>query len=458
MAEHHFDVVVLGAGSGLTAAYHAGEDGKRVAVVEARPDALGGTCVNRGCIPTKGLIQVAEVMRTVRTAGQFGITLDQSSVRPDFGAVMRTIRERRAGDAAATRDWVESSFQPFYERARFIDDRVLELASGDRLRGDVVFITSGARPARPPIDGLDAIEPWTNEEVLEATAQPATLIILGGGYIGVELGHFFSSIGTWVTMIDRGDCLTREDHEIREVFTEHFQSRVTLLRHHQAVRALRDGDASGLVVRDPNGDERQLFADRVLVATGRRPNTDGLGLDTTGVELDGDGWIRVDDHLRTTRAGIYAYGDVIGRAMFKHTSSYEGGIAYRNAQGADLAVSYRANPHAVFSDPEIAAVGLREEDCRQRGIAHRVARKPYDSVARGRIAGSPPGLAKLIVEESTDRILGFHVVGPHAAELVHEVVVAMNAGDGTAGALREAIHIHPTLSELVASVFAAARE
>jgi len=453
MAEiHDVDVLVLGGGSGLTAAHFAARDHRSVALVEARPEALGGTCVNRGCIPTKGLVQAAEVMRTLRGASEHGIEVDPDAVRVDFARILEQVRERRARDAAGVRSWVEEAFTPFYGRCRFVDDRTVEMEDGRRIRGATVFVCTGARPGIPGLSGLAEVGFETNESVLEMTRQPERLVILGGGYIGCELGHFFSALGTRVAMVDHGPCLLREDEEVRELFTREFGRRVELHLRREATAAVEHDGQRGLILK-ADGGEQTVLGDALLMATGRRPNTDDLQLERTGVETDEQGWVRADDRLRTRHPRIFAYGDVTGRAMFKHTSSYEGELAWRNACGEDLPVRYEANPHAVFSDPQIAAVGRTERECREQGLRYRAARKDFASVARGRIEGSPPGFAKLLIEEGTDRILGFHVVGPRAAELVHEVVVAMNAGDGTAGLVRRSIHVHPTLSELVRSVF-----
>lgn len=447
----HFDVIVIGGGSGLTAAYHAGKDGRSVAVIEANPNALGGTCVNRGCIPTKSLIQAADVMRTIRGADAFGIRLDQSSVHVDFNAVMEMMRRRRSEDSAQVKSWVDKSFAPFYDRARFVGDKQVEMADGTRLTADRIFIASGARPMIPDIPGLAGSGCWTNETILELEEQPSSLLIIGGGYVGCEFGHFFASIGTSVTMVDRAGCLLREDDDVRELFTQAFGERATLLLETEVAGVKAHGERFTVTLQGNGGGEIDVGA--LLVATGRRPNTDTLDLAATGVACDDEGWVRVDDHLRTTHPDIYAYGDVIGQGMFKHTSSYEGELAYRNAQGANRQVSYRANPHAVFADPQIGSVGLTERECRSQGLRYTCVRKPYSSIAKGRILGAPDGFAKLLLESDSDRILGFHMIGPHAAELIHEVVVAMNAPGGTAAPLREAIHVHPTLPELVRAVF-----
>lgn len=452
----HYDVICIGGGSGLTAAYYAERDGRSVALVDERPDELGGTCVNRGCIPTKGLIQAAEVMQTIRHAGDFGIHVDPASVRVDFAAVLATVRQRREQAAASVRRWVEGAFTPYYGRARFVDDKVLEMDDGRRLSGDRVFIAAGARPSAPPIPGLDDIGFLTNESVIfDLEAQPEHLVILGGGYIGCEFAHFFSALGTRVTIVDHSECLLAEDDDVRALFTAELGKRCDLVLNASAREAVvRDGQR-GFVV-DVGGREQTVLGDQVMVAAGRRPNTDALALEHTGIEVDRRGFIPVDVHLRTVNPDIYAYGDIIGQAMFKHTSSYEGELAYRNAYGADLCVDYRANPHAVFSDPQIGGVGLTERECRAQGLDYTVVRKDYADFAKGKIIGAPPGFAKLLVDKGSDRILGFHMVGPQAADLIHEVVVAMNAGDGSADLIRRSIHVHPSLAELVRQVFDAA--
>lgn len=449
----HFDVVVLGGGSALTAAYYARQDGKSVALVTDRPEAMGGTCVNFGCIPTKTLIQSADAMETIRNAESFGLYLDHSSVGVDFGKIMRDMREARAENAGGPRQWVEKSMTPIYSHVRFVDDKLLETSDGRRLTGEKIFIATGARPAVPPIEGLEDSGFWTNEDVLELTEQPRSLIIIGGGYIGAELGYFFSSLGTTVTMINGSPRLLSEDEEVGDLFTREFSRQVNLLVG-RAVSVETGSSGKTVVVKGQNEDDRTtVTAEQILLAAGRQPNTDELALEATGVDCDQAGFVKVDEHLRTSHPDIYAYGDVIGRGMFKHTSSYEGELAYRNSQGGNETVSYRANPHAVFSNPKIGAVGLTEQECRQQGLDYEVIRKDYADVAKGKIIGAPAGFAKLLIERGTDRILGFHMVGPQAPDLVHEVVVAMNEGVGKAQLVRNAIHIHPTLSELIDTVF-----
>lgn len=446
-----YDVVVIGGGSGLTSAYYAEQDERSIALISDQPDALGGTCINFGCIPTKTLIETARVADTIREATRVGITIDTASMRIDFASVMDNMRAARAKAASSVRGWVESSMTLVPSRVRFVGDKQLETDDGRRITGKRIFIATGSQATVPPIDGLADTGYWTNREVLELNEAPASLVVIGGGYIGTELGYFFAAIGVDVTIITPRATLLAEDDEIGERFTEHFGQRVRIVTG-RAVAAKAEAGDKVLTVESPDGKRETIRAEAILVATGRTPNTRGLDLAATGVETDDHGAIRVNDHLATTHPEIYAYGDVIGVAPFKHTSSTEGEIAYANAFGAVRTMDYRANPHAVFSNPEVAAVGLTERACREQDLDHRVTRLAYTDTAKGRIVGADAGLAKLILSPD-DRILGCHIVGPEAALLIHEVVVAMNTGDGNAAPIRRAIHIHPSLSELVGTLF-----
>ncbi len=454
MSEETFDVLVIGGGSGLTATYHAEAAGRSVALIEPGP--LGGTCVNRGCIPTKTLIQSAEAMETIRSAGELGIHVDVSKVDVDFPEVMKRMRDMRKENVSHSDSWIEGSdrITLFRQRARFVGDRTVELDDGTRISADHVFICTGARPLIPPIEGLDEVSYLTNREVLDDLNHlPGHLAVLGGGYIGLELGHFFAALGTEVTVIEAKSCLLREDDDVSQAVTKSVRQWATLHNGARAQAVREDGDQ--IVVEVTKDDETsEVHADELLVATGRRPNTEDLDLAATGVETDDRGWIVVDDHLATTAEGIYAYGDVIGQGMFKHTSSFEGQVAWANSQGDDQVMDYTNNPHAIFTEPQVGSVGLTETQAEERGLDVRIHTLGYDATAKGGIVRAADNtFAKAIVENGTDRILGFHIVGPQAADLIHEVVVAMGCGDGTVDTITDAIHVHPTLSELVHTVF-----
>jgi len=453
MTSQHFDVAIIGGGGGLTAAYHALNDGKSVALVDAQPDALGGTCVNRGCLPTKGMIAPADVLRTIDTADRLHIKADRSNAEAGFKAIMDGIRAARAERAKGVRGWVEDAMTPFFGRARFTGEKRIEINDGRSLTADRVFLATGARPAIPPVEGLDAVPYLTNETALELDQPPESLIVIGGGYIGCEFAHALQAFGTRITIIHPDpERLLAEDHEIGDLFTKEFAERVTL--ELGAYASAAEKTPSGVRVSFTRGDgtTQAVEAQAVLVAAGRSPNTHDLELGTTGVETDQRGWIKADPGLRTTHPDIYAYGDCIGRGMFKHTSSVEGTIAYRNAAGDDRTMDYNTNPHAVFTEPEIASVGLTEQQCREQNLDYSAASVPYDGIAKGEILGSPAGLAKGLVEKGSDRILGFHIAGPNAALLIQEPVLAMTTG-ATAEDVRNTTHIHPSMTELVHKVF-----
>jgi len=448
MADRDHDVLVLGGGSGLTAAYHAEADGKDIGLVEPGP--LGGTCVNRGCIPTKTLVETADLARTIDHADAFDVHLDADAVDVDFPALIDRMRSMREANVQQSDDWIENSdrITLYRDRATFVDDRTVELDDdGETLAADTVFVTTGARPLVPPIDGIDAVDYHTNRTVLdEMQTQPGSLAIVGGGYVGLELGHVFASLGTDVSIVHSSPHVADpEDPDVRETLTDAVDGWADLHLGTRVERVREDGPE--VVV---GGDGIELRADELLLATGRTPNTDALNLEATDVATTERGWIDADPSFRTSNPNVFAYGDVIGRGMFKHTSSFEGEAAYRNSQGEHRTVDYDANPHAVFTNPKAAGVGLTEDDVDETAI---VETAPYSATAKGAIVQADDAFAKAIVDEDTRQILGFHAVGPQAPTLVHEVVVAMRAGDGTVDTVTDAIHVHPTLSELVHTLF-----
>ncbi len=451
----HYDAVVLGGGSGLTATWYAERDGKTVAVVEPGP--LGGTCVNRGCIPTKTLLRSADIMRTLQGASEFGIHVDPDDVTVDFPAIFERMRRMREENVSHSDAWVDGSdaITRYRDRARFVDERTVELTDGTQLRGETIFVATGAHPFIPPVDGLEDVPYLTNRNLLDdLSTQPEHIVILGGGYIGLEFAHFFASVGSEVTVVESNACLLREDKDVRSLVTEEVAGYTNLLNGARATHAREEeGEVVLTVTMKETGEELEVRGDTLLVATGRRPTTEDLDLDAANVDLDERGFIAVDDALRTSNPHVYAYGDVIGQGMFKHTSSFEGEVAWRASQGEDATMSYRTNPHAIFTHPQVGSVGLNEEDAREQDHDVEVMRSEYEDVAKGEILGSPPGFAKLVYDATTERILGFHLVGPHAAMLIHEVVVAMNAGDGTVDNVADSIHVHPTMPELVQQVF-----
>ncbi|MFC5134342.1 MULTISPECIES: dihydrolipoyl dehydrogenase [Haloferacaceae] len=467
-----FDFLVIGSGSGLDVANAMASRGNSVAVVEE--GRLGGTCLNRGCIPSKKLLYHAEVLETIEGAGAFEIEAEVTDV--DFAEIVRTVTEDVAESSESIRRGLTSSdaHELFSGTGRFVDDRTVEVVSGDdegaTLRADTVLIATGTRPSIPPIDGIEEVEYLTSTEALRLESPPEHLAIVGGGYIAAELGHFFGTFGSDVTIVGRRERLLPEaDGEVGEAFTDRYADRFDVYAGYEAVAV--DEDAGEVTVEarpypeadsvrsggervGPPGEAENVTVtgDALLVAAGRRPNTDALNLDATGVETDGRGFVETDEYLRTDADGVWALGDVVGEYLLKHSANHEAKAVIRNLLGDESEpVDYSAMPFAVFASPEVAGVGARERDLREADADYATNTYAYDETARGS-AMHADGFVKVLIDPDGE-ILGCHVMGPEASNLIEEVVVAMTAGSGTVTDIRDAVHVHPALSEVVDRAF-----
>ncbi|MFT4932203.1 MAG: mycothione reductase [Natronomonas sp.] len=454
------DFLVIGTGSGLDVANAAVNRGQSVAVVEKGP--LGGTCLNRGCIPSKMLLYHADVLESIERAHAFHIDAEVTDV--EFSEIVREVNEVVASDSESIRRGLRSSSQhDLYEgEGRFVDERTVEIVGGDdegaRVRAETVLIAAGTRPSIPDIDGIDDVEYLTSTEALQVETPPDHLLIVGGGYIAAELGHFFGTFGSDVTIVGRRPNLLPEaDEAVAEAFTERYADRFTV---HTGYAATAASETNGTItvearpyeygedcgIRDEDGVT--ATGDELLVAAGRTPNTDLLDLDAAGVATDDRGFVETDEYLRTTADGVWALGDIVGEYLLKHSANHEAQAVARNLFGDDLTpVDYTAMPFAVFASPEVAGVGAREEELRAAGREYATRTYGYDQTARGS-AMKADGFLKAIIDLDGE-ILGCHIMGPEASNLIQEVVVAMTAGSGTVQDIRESVHIHPALSEVV---------
>jgi mycothione reductase len=442
-----YDVIVIGAGEGLGIVFKALAAGHRVALVDKGH--VGGTCLNVGCVPSKTLIYPADRIREIESATKLGITA--RITRIDFASLMKRVRNTRRESRQFLLEEINNSKKlDFYnEEARFIGDYTLQTKTRT-IRGRKIFIVSGSRPVIPPLEGLDGISYLTNENIPDLTRKPQSMIIIGGGYIGVEYGHFFSAMGIAVTIVQSRDrLLPVEEPEISDLLGKVLARRMSVITNAEALEVTKKGKECTLAVRDTiSGRSRRLKAETILVATGRRSNADLLSLEKTGVDLEGTGYIKVDDMLQTSRENIWAFGDAIGKAMFTHAGDMEHRIAWHNAAGPDkIKMDFSAVPHAVYTHPQIASVGLTEEQARK---SHEilVGRANYSDVVQGNAMMEEEGFAKAIVEKGTEKILGFHVIGPMASVLIQEVVNAVAAG-GDVKSITERMHIFPAMSELI---------
>jgi mycothione reductase len=460
-----FDFLVIGSGSGLDVANVAANQGQSVAVVEKGP--LGGTCLNRGCIPSKLLLYHADVLETIERAGEFHIDARVEGV--GFADIVREVNEEVEADAESIRRGLRSSSQHslFEGKGRFVDDHTVEVVDGEddgvRLRAETILIAAGSRPAIPAIDGIDDVDYLTSTEALQLETTPDHLVIVGGGYIAAELGHFFGTFGSDVTIIGRRPNLLPEaDDEVAQSFTERYADRFTVHTGHTAT-AVSESNGTVTVEAQPYeyGDDGGIVdeeagvtvtGDELLIAAGRVSNADTLNLDATAVETDERGFVETDEYLRTAADGVWALGDIVGEYLLKHNANHEARTVARNIFGSDLeAVDYSAMPFAVFASPEVAGVGASESDLQAQGRDYATNTYRYEETARGD-AMKTEGFVKVLIDLDGE-ILGCHIIGPDASTLVQEVVVAMTAGSGTVQDIRESIHIHPALPEVVQRAF-----
>lgn len=440
-----YDVVVVGSGSGMIIADNALEQGFKVAVVDQGP--LGGTCLNVGCIPSKMLLYPAEVITQIQEARRVGIEAGVKKV--DFQSIMRRMRGVIEDSHKHMRTAIKQSPNlDFYEaRGKFVDDYSLEV--GDKkIRGEKIFLVSGARPEVPPIKGIERVNYLDNEKVLELKEVPESIIIAGGGYIAAEYSHFFASLGSQVTVVQRNSrILPQEEPEVSALLEETMKRRMGV-HTSMEVREVEE-DKEGIRVKAEGEDRKKDFsAKKLLLAVGRRSNADLLGLENTGVERDERDYIIVNDYLETTKEKIWALGDATGRKMYKHVANEEAHLAWHNAIHDHKArMDYLSAPHAVYSHPQVASVGLTQEEA-QKDHHILVGKAGYMDVAKGEAMVEEEGFAKAIVERGEGRILGFHIVGPHAPILIQEVTNAMASG-GNLSPIARGMHIHPALPELI---------
>ncbi|MBI2829831.1 MAG: dihydrolipoyl dehydrogenase [Chloroflexi bacterium] len=441
-----YDVVVIGSGCGMVVVDEAINHGLRVALVDKGP--LGGTCPNLGCIPSKTLILPADRIMEIEEARRVGI--EAKVTRVDFGSIMERMRkgvEERQKEMGYGVTHSESL--DFYEgEGHFVDKYTVEV-KGEQVRGKKIVIAAGSRPAVPPILGLDSIDYHTNESVLQLKKRPDSLVIIGGGYIGVEYAHFFAAMGTTVTLVEMADRLVlSEEPEIAELLKDELSQRMAVYTG-TAVDAVRKNEPGiSVVVTPKEGKQKDIRAQQVMIATGRRSNADLLKVVNTGVKVNERGFVVVDEYLETTRKNIFAVGDINGKHMFTHTANRMAEVAANNiVHEPKIKMDYSAAPHAVFSYPQIAGVGLTEKEARN-GHDILVGRTGYFDSAYGEVMMEKKGFAKAIVEKDTMKILGFHVIGPYAAIIIQEVINAMASG-GHVREINAGIHIHPALPELI---------
>jgi pyruvate/2-oxoglutarate dehydrogenase complex dihydrolipoamide dehydrogenase (E3) component len=451
-----FDLVILGGGTGSTvAAWTFAGEGKRVAVVERKY--IGGSCPNIACLPSKNIIHSAKVASYFRQSEEFGITHD------GFTIDMAGVRERKRSMVRGLNDMYMENYRNtgaefILGTGKFVAAKTVEVALADgttrQLRGANVVVSTGTRAALEAIPGLAEAQPLTHVEALELDEIPDHLLVVGGGYVGVEMSQAMRRFGSKVTMIDRnGRLMSREDPDVcmalRSLLAD--EGIDVLLNARIKQVSGKTGDSVTIVI-EQNGIEKVLKGSHVLVATGRNPNTEGLGLELAGVERTDRGYIKVNERLQTTAPGVWAIGEVAGSPQFTHISIDDFRVVHANLTGGDRVTTGRQVPYCLFTDPELARIGLSETEAAAQGIAYRLFKVPMETNLRARTLAETRGFVKALVEADSDHILGFTAFGVGAGETLAAVQMAMIAGLPYV-ALRDAILTHPTLVEGLIALF-----
>jgi pyruvate/2-oxoglutarate dehydrogenase complex dihydrolipoamide dehydrogenase (E3) component len=454
-----YDLVVLGSGAGskLTA-WTLAEQGQRVAVIERRY--IGGSCPNIACLPSKNIVHSAKVASYFSRGREFGIATKGFMV--DMSAVRDRKRRMVLGEIDAhLANYKRSGAELIIASGRFIGPKTLEATLPDgttrQLRGANVIIGTGTRAALEPIPGLAEAQPLTHVEALELDEIPEHLLVIGGGYVGLELSQAMRRFGSKVSVIERNDRLVhREDEDVTDALGSLFEDEGIDVVLNARVKGISGKSGKSVrIVIEQNGAEKTLDGTHLLVAAGRTPNTEGIGLELAGVELTNRGYVKVNERLETTAPGVWAVGDVAGSPHFTHISVDDFRVLLASLTGGNRVTTGRQVPFCLFTDPEFARVGLSEKEAKTRGIAYRLFKISMEAVLRTHTLSETRGFLKALVEIDGDRILGFTAFGVDAGEIMSSVQIAMIAGLPFT-ALRDAILAHPTLLEGLNSLFSAA--
>ena len=437
-------IIVIGGGiGGYPAALRAARLGAQVVLIER--DKLGGVCLNWGCVPTKTLLQSAEIYATMKRAPCFGVKAESISI--DFAAMMRrkegVIRQLTSGVEKLLKD---KKVEIIRGTATFSDQKTIKIMeTGKIIQGDKVIIATGSVPTKPDIPGIDGPNIMTSDDILSTKSLPKGVLIIGGGYIGVELGQLLSRLGVRVTIVEiLSHTVPREDEDVGEALKKRLQEEGIDIYTNSTVEKIEPGKKIATVTYATPEGKKTVRVEKVILASGRRPYAEGLGLEKIGVRVDKDGII-VNNRMETNIPGIYAIGDSIGGIMLAHVAMAEGEYAARNAMGISSEIDYAAVPRCIYSFPEIGAVGMTEGEARARYNV-KVSRFPLHANSKANILGETHGMVKIIAEEEEGDILGVHIYSPHATDLISEAVFAMEM-EATAEELAHVIHPHPTLSE-----------
>ncbi len=440
-------IVIIGGGpGGYVAGIRAAQRGADVTVVEK--DLLGGTCLNRGCIPTKALLGSVEALHKARSGGEFGFVVP-GDITPDFTRMM----ERKNAISKQLRDGIHALFKKNKVKLVTGDGRItgpgtvqVETADGTvTLEADKIIIATGSEPARLPFFDFDQPTVLTSTGALELTSIPETLLIIGAGVIGCEFASVFSELGTKITMVEMmPQMLPLEDTRLAKQFQQIFKKKGIEVMLKTKVNGIAEYGANHITANIEGGP--QITAEKMLVSIGRQPNSQGIGLETVGVETDGRGYIVVNDKLETSAPNVYAIGDVNGGILLAHVASYEGLVAVENCLGGDVQRELKVVPSCVYTLPEIASIGLTEDQAKDEGYEPITGTFRLGAAGKALAIGEAVGYIQIVADRNTDKVLGANMMGPHVTDLIHEIAVAIK-NDLTVKQIGDTIHAHPTIGE-----------
>jgi len=454
----NYDMIVIGTGSAMDIVNATIEKNPKMKVAVIDKDEPGGICLTRGCIPSKLLLYPAELLRTTEKAGEFGINVEIKKI--DFAKVMTRMRTIIDNEINIIRQGLSHSKNVDYypASAEFTAPYTLKI-SDETITSKLIILCTGSKPTIPPIKSIEKTGYQTSDTILKINQLPTSLAIIGGGYIAAEYGHFFSAMGSKVTIIGRNpQFLPDEEPEISWLAKKELQKHMTIITNHevQDTEKTAKGMKKLVAVNRENGKKLEITAEEILIASGRGPNTDILHPEKAGIKTDNQGWVIANEYMETSQPNVWALGDADGKYPFKHVANYEAHIVYYNAILKTMTkVDYHAVPHAVFTYPEIASVGLGEKEAIEKYGQDKVliGIHRYQDTAKGEAMNVKDYFVKVIVENGTMKILGAHIIGPYASVLIQEIINLMYTPEQSAKPIIQGMHIHPALNEVVEKAF-----
>ncbi|MFW5928271.1 MAG: dihydrolipoyl dehydrogenase [Thermoplasmatota archaeon] len=448
-----YDLISIGTGSAMSVVTQVLNDdpSKDIAIIEN--EAPGGICLTRGCIPSKMLLYPAELVNHIKDSDKFGIDVDINNV--DFKQIMERMRDHiiPQSDQIGRNLKQSDDLDFFQDDAEFIDDYTLKVGN-DKIKGKKIILGTGSRDQIPPIKNIDKVDYLTSKSFLDLEELPESIVIVGGGYIAAEYGYFLSMMGSDVTIVGRNpQFIPSEEKEVSDLAEDKLSQHMDIKTGYEVKMVKEESGKKLVYAKSKDGKKIKVGSDELLIAAGRRSNSDILKPKRSGIETTDGGWIKVNDYLETTKDNVWALGDATGKDMFKHVANYEAELVYYNAfTDMNRKVDYHAVPHAVFTYPEIASVGMKEDEARENHDIS-IGYYGYENTAKGSAMELEDYFVKVIVEQESYRILGAHIIGPQASVLIQEIINLMYTDDQSAIPIYRGMHIHPSMSEVVERAF-----